>query len=62
MPSVSTIMKGLFVLAPLVAAAPARMDARQEAKSSAAAMPAASGAPAAPAGKGGLSDIDILNL
>lgn len=72
MPSVSTILKGLVALAPLVAAAPAQMDVRQESSTmamaeasatgsaGAAATPAAEAAPAAPAG--GLTDVDILNL
>jgi hypothetical protein len=66
MPSVSTILKGLFALAPLVAAAPAKVDVR----SMHAAAPAAASASAAPAPAatqaaapgGGLSDVDILNL
>ena len=78
MPSVSTILKGLVALAPLVAAAPANY-ARQEmaSKSSSMAMssataPAAAAitetaggatpAAAAPAAAATLSDVDILNL
>lgn len=73
MPAVSTILKGLFALAPLVAAAPAQIDVRSmhaaaataAAASASAAPAAASGAPAAPAAPaaaGGLTDVDILNL
>ncbi|CAO2650486.1 Nn.00g017780.m01.CDS01 [Neocucurbitaria sp. VM-36] len=72
MPSVSTLLKGLFALAPLAAAAPANY-ARQESSSTAAAASATSAtqaaasatataaAPAA-AASGGLTDIDILNF
>lgn len=69
MPSVSTILKGLFALAPLVAAAPAKVDVRSmHAAAPAAASASAPAAPAAPAATeaaapgGGLSDVDILNL
>jgi hypothetical protein len=61
MPSYSTILKGLFALAPLAAAAPAKIDVR----SVSAAMPmSTAAAAAAPAAKpaSGLSDVDILNL
>jgi hypothetical protein len=65
--SVSTLLKGLCVLAPLVAAAPARVDARQEASSAMSAMASAASAAAAPAATaaapgGALTDVDILNL
>ena len=69
MPSVSTILKGLFALAPLVAAAPAKLDARQEASSAASsaasatsAASSATTAAAAPAAMATLSDVDILQL
>lgn len=69
MPSVSTVIKGLFALAPIVAAAPAGIVMRQEsssaASSSAAATSTAAGeAPAAAPSQaaGGLSDIDILQF
>ncbi|KAH8731058.1 ferritin-like domain-containing protein [Phaeosphaeriaceae sp. PMI808] len=73
MPSVSTILTGLFALAPLVAAAPAHIDVRAthamamaSASATASAAAAASSAPAAgaaaPPKKGGLSDVDILNF
>ncbi|KAF1840896.1 uncharacterized protein K460DRAFT_410290 [Cucurbitaria berberidis CBS 394.84] len=69
MPSVSTILKGIFVLAPLVAAAPANY-ARQEASSASSASAAAgtskaatSATAAAPAAAAAtLSDVDILNF
>jgi hypothetical protein len=69
MPSVSSVLKTLFVLAPAVAVAlPAqgRIEARQQAPSSAAAAapsPSAQApsAPAAPPG-GGLTDVDILQF
>jgi hypothetical protein len=78
MPSVSTILKGLVALAPLVAAAPANY-ARQESASKSSSMvmssatpaaaaitetagEAASPAAAAPAAAATLSDVDILNL
>jgi hypothetical protein len=61
MPSVSTILKGLFALAPLVAAAPAQLDARSV-SASATASAAGSTATAAAAPGGGLTDVDILNL
>jgi hypothetical protein len=57
--SVSTLLKGLCVLAPLAAAAPAQIDARQAASSAMAAAPAATAAAAA---GGALTDVDILNL
>jgi prephenate dehydratase len=65
MPSISTIITGLFALAPLVAAAPAQIDVRSVMSMSASATASASGstataAAAAPAGK--LTDVDILNL
>lgn len=66
MPSIRSIVTGLCALTPLVAAAPARIVARESAASSAAssaapaATPAASAAAAPPAG--GLSDVDILQL
>ncbi|KAJ4367421.1 hypothetical protein N0V83_007003 [Neocucurbitaria cava] len=71
MPSVSTLLKGLFALAPLAAAAPANY-ARQASSSASAASASASAtqaaasasavAPAPAAASGGLSDIDILNF
>lgn len=66
MPSVTTIVKGFFALAPLVAAAPANY-VRQVSSSSAAAATitetATSATAAAPAAAAAtLSDIDILNL
>ncbi|OAL50736.1 hypothetical protein IQ07DRAFT_436378 [Pyrenochaeta sp. DS3sAY3a] len=66
MPSVTTIVKGLFALAPLVAAAPANY-VRQVSSSSAAAATitetATSATAAAPAAAAAtLSDIDILNF
>lgn len=70
MPALSTIVKGLFALAPLVAAAPAQIDVRSvhaasataSAAAAAASASAAPAAPAAPAAGGGLSDVDILNF
>ncbi|KAH7414333.1 ferritin-like domain-containing protein [Phaeosphaeria sp. MPI-PUGE-AT-0046c] len=67
MPAVSSILKGLFALAPLVAAAPAQIDVRSMHAASAttaaaAAAASASAAPAAPAAAGGLTDVDILNF
>ncbi|KAJ4403904.1 hypothetical protein N0V91_006206 [Didymella pomorum] len=68
MPSVSTILKGLFVLAPLAAAAPANLQARQASSSAASsaasssASSAASGTSAAPAAAATLSDVDILQF
>lgn len=69
MPSVSTILKGLFVLAPLVAAAPAQLDARQASSSvaasssaSSAASSATSATSSAPQAAATLSDVDILQF
>lgn len=73
MPSFSTILKGLFVLAPLAAAAPAQLDIRSVASASATssaattsatAAAAAAAKPSAAAAKpaSGLTDVDILNL
>ncbi|KAG9206039.1 hypothetical protein B5807_09732 [Epicoccum nigrum] len=69
MPSVSTILKGLFVLAPLVAAAPAQLDARQASSSAAASSSAssasssaASATSSAPKAAATLSDVDILQF
>jgi hypothetical protein len=73
MPSVSTILKGLFVLAPLVAAVPANLADRQEMSKSASASATASSSAteskaastssaAGAAATGGLSDVDILQL
>lgn len=61
MPSVSTILKGLFALAPLVAAAPANLHARQESMSSASSS-ATTSTSAAPAAMATLSDVDILQF
>jgi hypothetical protein len=65
MPSVSTILKGLCALAPLAAAAPAKIDARSmhmSATSAAAAAATAAAPMAAMAAGGKLTDVDILNL
>ncbi|KAF9696019.1 hypothetical protein EKO04_005905 [Ascochyta lentis] len=66
MPSVSTILKGLFALAPLVAAAPANLHARQEpapsASSASSASSSATSAAGAPAAMATLSDVDILQF
>ncbi|KAL1599602.1 hypothetical protein SLS60_007405 [Paraconiothyrium brasiliense] len=64
MPSVRSIVSGLMALAPLAAAAPAGIVARQATTSSAApaATSSAAAAPAAPAAGGGLTDVDILQF
>jgi hypothetical protein len=66
MPSVSTILKGLCALAPLAAAAPAKIDARSMHMAATSAAPAAAATAAAPMAAmeagGKLTDVDILNL
>ncbi|KAK3203657.1 hypothetical protein GRF29_106g200552 [Pseudopithomyces chartarum] len=66
MPSVRSIISGLVALAPLAAAAPAGIVARQEASKTSSAAPAATSsaaaAPPAAAPGGGLSDVDILQF
>ncbi|KAL5113944.1 hypothetical protein ACEQ8H_008162 [Pleosporales sp. CAS-2024a] len=58
MPSYSTILMGLCAVAPFVAAAPARIDARQASAAAANGSTTPAAAPAA----GGLTDVDILNF
>ncbi|KAF1364896.1 hypothetical protein EJ07DRAFT_97274 [Lizonia empirigonia] len=65
MPSISTILKGLFVLVPLAAAAPAQLNARQASSSSSSSRSAATSATSAasaPKAMASLSDVDILQF